>query len=192
MELEYDEKEFINYIKTKKKDGLALRSPSAKFSASPRYFIEITFNYPRTPLFLKMISEYQKKLYSKCWHKTVDRYKISTDNFCSEYIYEPCKSGQLHCHGYISFDIGNMHFPLVLLSDIAKSYLNLLTKKYSKFEEKYMYAEYRRYRCPSICLQLRSSHDDNYKERVEKWETYIAKWQHADVKKQNTWKENID
>lgn len=177
MELEYDEKEFINYVKNKKEvQSLGVPPPNL---VSPRhtYFIEITFNYPRTPLFLKMTSEYQRKLYSRLWHNVVDRYKLSTERFYSEYVFEPCKSGQLHLHGFIRFDIGNMHFPLVLLSDIAKTYLNLLPKKYEKFHEVNMYAQYFRFRCPSICLQLRSSHDDNFHDRVNLWQKYIAKMQ---------------
>lgn len=185
MELEYDEKEFVNYIKHKKKDGLILGvHPPNLVTPRHTYFIEITFNYPRTPLFLKMTSEYQKKLYSKLWHKVVDRFKISTEHFYSDYVYECCKSGQLHCHGFVRFDIGNMHFPLVILSDMAKTYLNLLPKKYDKFHEANMYSQYIRYRCPSICLQLRSSHDDNFHERVNLWFEYIQKCQHdEDIKK---------
>lgn len=182
MELEYDEKEFVNYTKKKckeKKDGHALGVHPPNLVLNHRYFIEITFNYPRTALFLKMTSEYQKKLYSRLYHKVIDRYQISTQNFDSHYVFESCKSGQIHCHCRVMFDIGNMHFPLVLLSDIAKAYLNLLPKKYSKFNEANMYSQYNRFRCPSICLQLRSSHEDDFKERVDLWLAYMQKSQYT-------------
>lgn len=72
-------------------------------------------------------------------------------------------------------DIGNMDFPLVIVSDIAKSYINLLPKKYSKFHEANVFHQYNRFRCPSIVVQLRSTHEDNYNARVKSWKYYIHK-----------------
>lgn len=148
---------------------------SAKSSMAPNYFIEITFNFPRTVAFLRKSSEEQKKLYIKIWHHVISPYKLHTTNFTSEYQFEACKSGQIHLHGYVQFDKDPLSLPLVILSDLVKLYLNGLPAKYNKFKEANMYAIYKRYRCPSLCMQIRESGTDEYTDRVTKWKAYIVK-----------------
>ena len=172
---------FINYdelfsLENDEKRVQSLGGP-AKFTNGHRYFIELTLNHPRSKLFLSCTSDLQKKMYLKLWHYMIKPYKLTMSNYESDYVFESCKSGQLHLHGYVSFDVCDMNLPLVLISDIVKRYLNRMTKRYSEFKEANMFHEWKRYRCPSIVCQLRYSEDDNYEERCSKWKLYMQKTQ---------------
>jgi len=170
MFINYDEM-FGNENDTKTSGSIVLGGPAK----CPTYFIEVTLNHPRSKLFLSCTSDLQKKLYLKLWHYMIKPYQLSCKGFECDYVWEACKSGQLHLHGWMKIDIGNMVFPLVLISDIVKRYLNKMTVRYRDFKEANMHEQYKRYRCPSIVIQLRDSHDDNYDERVSKWKLYLTK-----------------
>ncbi len=135
------------------------------FLGAPRKitgYLEITLNYPRTALFLKKNSTQQKALYSKIWHYIKNACGIPDE---SPFVFEYCSTGQVHLHGYIS--LHGKYFIMGAISDIVKSILNSLPKKYCMFKEGSMYVDYERYRCPSCCVQ----HRDN----IDKWLTYMNK-----------------
>lgn len=134
-------------------------------------FIEITLNYPRTQTFLNKNSTQQQALYCKLWNR-VKNARCVTALQEAGHVYEYCKSGQVHMHGYMRLKYDRPHFVFGVISDIVKSYLNCLPKRYQNYSERHLHYEYKRYRCPSICVQYRDIDD---KERIDLWHKYMRK-----------------
>jgi len=151
-------------------DGEVHRVVGPRQKTGARY--EITMNYPRTSAFVLATSERQKKIYAELWRKTIAVFDSLTITK-SRYIYEYCKSGHVHLHGYIDIELEKF-YPVGGIADLVKTYLNLLPKKYQKYIDSKMSAEWARYRDNNICVQYVEI--DN-KQRIHDWETYINKYQ---------------
>lgn len=150
---------------TSQNASIPVKLPKPKFMC----YIEVTMNYPRTPTFLKLNSIRQKELYKRLWFNTKNIPKICIK---SEMVFEYCKSGQVHLHGYVILDHSEAFHILGLISDYVKNYLSLLPNKYDKFNEASMFEKYERYRCPSICVQYKEGLDS-----LVLWEKYMEKCQ---------------
>lgn len=134
-------------------------------------YLLITMNYPRTKSFVNKTSTEQKKLYSKLF-QTLEGINFLTNN--SKYIYEYCQSGHIHLHGYVEMNVETKGSPIGAVADVVKRYLSMLPKKYQTYNDKSMFSEYIRYRCPSICVQYIFKDDV---EGLKQWETYMNKFQ---------------
>lgn len=132
----------------------------------PHGVFEITLNYPRTASFIKKLSGEQQRMYIKMW----DILKCSCGMpMASGVKFEYCKSGHVHLHGYLIPSM-TTYYIIGYISDLVKSYLRMLPKKYQQYNEKCMFSGYYRYRSPSICVQY---NDDP--ERFKTWYNYIHK-----------------
>lgn len=130
--------------------------------------IEITLNYPRTSGFVKMVSRKQKQMYLKIWDVIKCACGIPLESKC---VFEYCKSGHVHLHGYLIPSVEN-YYVLGYIADIVKTYVNMLPKKYSIYNDKCMFSEFLRYRSPSICVQYNKSDV-----RFNEWLNYLNKQQ---------------
>lgn len=136
--------------------------------------IEVTMNFPRTPSFLKMTSSKQKVLYKKLMR--ILNNSIGMNIHEPELFFECCQTGQIHAHGTIHIN-HDYKVISVLLSDMAKSYLSCLPKKYSRFYENHIYPEFNKYRSPSLCLKYIDLDNEEDREQSDKWYDYIRKQQ---------------
>lgn len=142
-----------------------LSNPISSY-VSKHGFFEITLNYPRTATFIKMLSTKQKILYAKLF-RTIT-HCISPPHE-SKYVYEYCKSGHVHLHGYMIPSIKS-YYILGYIADMVKTYVSLLPKKYSKYVDSCMFSKYNRYRSASICIQYSDKLDE-----FNRWLMYMRK-----------------
>lgn len=129
--------------------------------------LQVTINYPRTASFLKMSSQKQKLLYIKIFNILYNAIGMNTGDY--DIVFEACKSGQIHLHGWFTIQ-HDYRVISVLLSDIVKQFLQCLPKKYSTFKESNIYSQYNRYRSPALCLQYIDLSND---EDIQKQQNFI-------------------
>lgn len=149
--------------------GPILGSPTT----NSRCYLEITLNYPRTAGFKNMTSDKQKGLYSRLLQLIKCTFGPTGIERC-EHTFEFCKSGHVHLHASIIFVFSTIHIPIGVVSDVVKTYLNQLPKRYSVYQEGCMHIGFIRYRSPSIAVQYTSFED---KKRIDIWNKYINKYQ---------------
>lgn len=156
-------------------EGPALGSPSPQkrditYQTKGGYY-EITMNYPHTLAFTRMLSSAQRRKYTLLFRNTIAA--LGIDNIVeSNYIFEYLKSGHHHLHGYVIIKDELPIYPIGGISDMVKTYLLQMPKKYARYRDSCMYSEMGRYRCPSICIQYQ------YKEntaRLQEWREYLCK-----------------
>ncbi len=135
-------------------------------------YIELTLNLPRTSAFANATSMKQRLFYLKIYNliKCTFGPLACTE---SEHYFEYCKTGHVHLHSLIKFELPGKHVPIGVVADIVKVYLSQLTKKYSNYADSCMYSDYIRYKSPSIVCQY--TEVDNI-ERIEIWRNYIKKY----------------
>lgn len=116
-------------------------------------YVEVTLQYPRTSSFTNMVSTKQKQIYRRSFNHIKDSIPM---NLVEDYghVYEYCENGHVHLHGYIQ--IKGTHCPIGVVSDVVKTYLNVLPKKYGRYKEGCISYEYLRYRDRPICCQYRN------------------------------------
>lgn len=140
-------------------------------------YLEITMNLPRTPTFLKADSDKQKALYTTIFNKTFNCIPMVKLAKHKEFIFEYCKSGQIHLHGYITLNDDVKYNAHGLISDLTKRYLECQPKKYSKFSENKMYTfdngDTVCYKTDSLKLSWKNNQDS----RFDEWLNYIQKAQ---------------
>lgn len=146
---------------------LAPSAPPSEFQSD--FSMLVTLNYPRTVGFLRASSQVQKELYKKLLHDIKNFNGMIPYNV--EYVFEYCKSGQVHLHALLQYKTTQVYCIGGLISDFVKNYLKNLPKKYSLFKEGCMFYEYQRYRAPQIAVQYKLTED----EYIEKWRTYMHK-----------------
>lgn len=140
---------------------------------SPKFHgkLEITMNYPRTIAFSKKTSVEQKKIYSILWHKL----KCLFGHNDNDFVYEYCKSGHVHLHGWI--DIKGKYFIAGLVADYVKSYLRFMPTKFSRYKDFNYYPEYTCYKSPSILVRYRDMEVIEDRVRHEEYLKYMLKQQ---------------
>ncbi len=135
--------------------------------------IEITLALPHTALFLRSTSVQQKRLYMSKYQMLITHIvSLIKDHDC---VYEYSRNGQVHMHASIRLLSTARYNITGLVSDIAKIYLQTLTKKYSGFNPKLMvYHDNDNtvgYHCPSISIK----HCVHQSDRLIKWQEYLQK-----------------
>lgn len=169
-----DEETSNSAVSTSRRDTAKLRITP---SAPPHRYIEITLNYPRTATFLKYGSFEQKRMYTRLWNVIINNFTTLMRVNSSRAVFEYCRSGQVHLHGYLVIEPNTKYYVAGLVSDMVKCYLNELPKKYNKFVEKCIYYfdddNTVCYKCPSIKICHRTSQLDRFTE----WEEYLSKQQ---------------
>ncbi len=134
--------------------------------------IELTLCHPQTSKFLKLTSAYQKLYYDRIYQKILCTFGMHNIK-CSEHVYEYTKCGQIHMHASIELRFPTPHFPLGVVSDIVKTYLNEIPSiKCNRYNDACMHVEWQRYRCPSIVCQYRPI---SAVSRLDAWQQYIRK-----------------
>lgn len=125
-------------------------------------FLEITLNPPRVKGYLNLPSKTQKSVLLKVFRNATVKYNCS-----SEYIYEYCKDGQIHLHGFIKMlDHGII---AGLIQDVAKCFLRCFKLSNSS---RYYNSEWMRFRAPCCCIQFRYKPED-----IAEWKAYMMKQQ---------------
>ncbi len=140
-------------------------------------FFEITLNLPRTEKFNSMLSSRQKDAYAFIWDYIKNVVNINSRN---HYVYEFCKSGHVHLHGYILLDDSVKHIPIGAISDIVKMFVKVYNRVFSsmnkrnilKYSDRSMWYMENCYKMPSICIHYRDKHDN---ERFQEWSNYMQK-----------------
>lgn len=132
--------------------------------------IELTLNYPRTAKFKRCSQDEQKSVYDNWFNHFALRY--GNRIVSNRKVFEECKSGFIHVHYDIEFKTLKEYYPAGLVSDIVKTLLEPLPLRHSKFDMKNYNCEYRRYRCPSMVVQLRDIGDIP---RAIQWDMYLSK-----------------
>lgn len=131
-------------------------------------YVLITLQHPRTKKFLKADSKEQKAmLYRILWNsKNFNGLRPELD---STYVFEHCKSGQIHLHAMLHYIVKcNFHI-IGFISDIVKNFINNMPLCTIQFKEGFMFTKYQRYKSPPICVQYKSDTEDpEYKEFWEK------------------------
>lgn len=134
-------------------------------------YLGFTLNHPRTVKFLNASSQQQKNIYTKWYNSFKNTFAFDSE---SVMVFEYCKTGQVHCHGYITMK-GN-YFTNGAVSDLTKAILKFLPSKYNKFNENFLFDKFNRYRCPSIVVQhYTPNEDDNTISGIKHWKAYINK-----------------
>lgn len=141
--------------------------PTFLDSRNGPFWLEITLNHPRTPSFNKLLGFQQHKLYLKILNDLkAFRYDIIDHSF------EISADGNYHCHALFKrTQDDTIHFPLGCISDTVKTYLLCMPKKYATYKTGCMYAKWKRYSGPGICVQ----YTDN-KKRADEWQKYLSKY----------------
>lgn len=140
-------------------------------STTAKFYIELTMNYPRSARFVKMRTAKQHQFYNQILSivlQSIGPGKLELENKC----FEINGDGNYHCHALIRCVTAVHHFPIGVVSDMVKTYLELLPKKYSKYSGTAMHPGYVRYRCPSIVCQYRDMTDPH----VDVFRNYIDKY----------------
>lgn len=156
--------------------GPVLGSPTQKSGVqvyNSKCNLEITLNFPRTTVFKNAKSDSQKALYLRLLQIIKCTFGPTTLEEC-EYTFEYCKNGHIHMHASLLFNFPHLHIPIGVVSDVVKTYLKQLPKRYSNYQEGSMFVNYIRYKSPSITVQYVSIEDSK---RSEIWKTYINKYQ---------------
>lgn len=143
-----------------------------RVSQKKQYHLEITLNAPPTPHFNNLLSSKQELYYRK-WYRSLNGFiqnnigDIEHLNIVFEYGE---KNGKLHLHGVLVFKPRDDYFTDGIIQDIAKLLLQYLPGKHKKFLPGYYYPQYKRFKSPSVTIQMS---DD--KTRLRKWLTYMTK-----------------
>lgn len=138
-----------------------------------QFHIELTLNHPRTKSFCNMRSNKQKELYRKHYNILKCVFGIDAyDENKSEYHFEYCQTGHIHLHASMYFDLKRCYNIYGAIADMAKTYHQMLPKKYANFKDSYMSTKFYRYQCPAICIGYNQI--DN-KKRIEEWVKYCRK-----------------
>ena len=106
-------------------------------------------------------------LYKFFWNsKNINGMRPELD---STYVFEHCKSGQIHLHAMLHYKVTcNFHI-MGLISDIVKNFLRNMPACTIQFKEGFCYYQYNRYKSPPICVQYKSDKEDpEYKEFWDK------------------------
>lgn len=135
-----------------------------------RYRLEITLNYPRTAKFLRMTELEQKAHYRNWIDDSLEIYKGRIEK--ADIFFEKCRSGLFHVHMSITMVSTKTFYIFGLISDVVKEFVFRLPKRYAKFDVLNYNCLFRRYRCPSICIQYVEGDDQI---RCLHWEAYIRK-----------------
>jgi len=134
--------------------------------------LEVTLTYPATTEWLNMPSILQKKKLYKIW----DNMQIlSLSPKFKHHIFEFHKSGHVHLHGVIAFEMENKFSQHGLVCDHVKLALMQYPKKYKNFSDNYFKSDFVRYRSPQICVQY-INHQEKPK-RYDEWLLYMQKCQ---------------
>lgn len=136
--------------------------------------IELTLNYPRTAQFRRASHDEQKDIYHRWIDDSLSDYFPKIQKL--DRFFELCKTGMVHVHLDMVMSNAEFYYPCGLVSDIVKSFLGNLPKRFGlkTFNLLNYNCSFRRYRCPSIVCQLREITDIP---RALAWETYIRKSQ---------------
>lgn len=165
LKLKDDIKIDLTLIEDGEAPSLGRASPQLQYSD---VHLEITLNHPRTSKFVNMTSDEQRKLYDKMFSKMMQHLP---EPLCETHItkvYEYCKSGHVHLHACVEYKLSKAHFPMGLIADTVKRWLNQIKQVY---QEKNCFTEFNRYRSPSITCQ----YFQNNKERKAVWLEYMHK-----------------
>lgn len=136
-------------------------------------FLAITLNHPRTPKFLQADSRLQKHIYCKLWANMCN---VLGMHMRKQIVFEHCKTGQIHLHGYIEVPIG-ASIPGAI-SDVVKAYLNQLPKRHMKFKENCYFSQYDQDRycdAPICCAYRECILPINDKGSTAYWRKYMQK-----------------
>lgn len=138
--------------------------------------VELTITYPHTAGYLRMTGAKQEILLREIFRLTCAAlpimYHVETKCFMEYDLH-----GQKHLHGWLVIDPTYRHYPIGLLSDMAKAALSNYPKKYNKFSDACMHALFTNYRCPQIKLQYRYSDNEEDVKRFIEWKGYCQKLQ---------------
>lgn len=136
-------------------------------------FVEITITHPETVSWNKMTSSKQKLKLSEIFRLAISAIPL-THHEKSERYFEYSNHGAIHLHGYLRISDSLRIYPVGVISDITKSLLSHMPKKYSRFVSAHLYGEYCRYKSPQCVVQYRDYTDDV---RIAQWQDYCKKLQ---------------
>lgn len=169
---QWDSDEFsCNEEKTQKRETTSFSGSLAQV-AKYKAIIQVTINYPRTAKFLKSNSVQQKQIYKKLFEVLYHSMGMNTLEY--DFVFEACKSGQIHLHGWFEVE-HSIRVPTVLLSDMAKQFLLYMPKKYSHFLEAHIYPQYSKYRAPALCMKYINPDDEEDIITQENYRDYMTK-----------------
>lgn len=137
--------------------------------------IEITLTYPHTASFLRSNSEKQKKLLTRIFQLTCAGIPSNYIDSMRHY-FEYDKNGAIHCHGWLQIKDIKL-YPIGAICDIAKACLNQYPKKYAKFFDHCVFAQYNNYKCPQCKIQYRYTTSEEDVKRFANWKEYCTKLQ---------------
>lgn len=141
-------------------------------SYAAEFWLEVTLNHPRVKVWENLTSSKQCNLYLKKLHDIKNCLGFNNLEIV-DYAFEVSKDGHFHCHALLHSTCAKNHFPLGVIADCVKTYLNTLPKKYSNYKRHCMYDKYYRYNGPGCCIQYRFPKET---ERIEFWGNYIKKY----------------
>lgn len=145
-------------------------------------FLRITISYPHVAKFLRLPSEKQKILYHRIWRdlvSAIDPLHI----LCQDHVFEFGKAGQIHLHGYVELTVDRKIIPIGLVSDVVKSVLMHMPKRYERFNNKFMSSVYCQYTSPPVCVSYDFADSSEYEASKIRWKKYMQKEQ---IKKDDT------
>lgn len=157
-------------------DSQALGSESQNLSIKHKQTIhkhvfEVTLNLPRTKSFNCASSDEQKRMYRVIWTKILSKQFNINDVQTNVFVYEHCKNGSIHLHGYIKILTKYEYHITGMLGDLVKRYLRCIRQCY---KENRMYVDYQRYKDASIVMQYREDTPEGRK-RFEDFQEYMKK-----------------
>lgn len=157
-------------MKSKSKNG-ELTSLGVSSPNSTVHHVEITLNLPQTTAYVNMLSYKQKNEYYKRYQHIFGMYSKYIYDSC--YSYEFTKLGQVHLHAVWLVSPPPSYSVEGFVSDVSKSWLLSLTKKYRNYKPKCLYHndDNVKYQCPSISV----SYHINREDRFFYWVEYINK-----------------
>lgn len=132
--------------------------------------LEITLNHPRRNKEFREASKlHQHLIYEKIFDAILAEFHdITTD---SKYVFETCKDGYEHLHGYITVELSNKHSVKGLVIQATKAGIFQMPKiAHKQLTQSYYSDQYEVWRTPAVCCQW-----TELRTRIIEWENYIEK-----------------
>lgn len=135
-------------------------------------FVEITITPPLSARWLRMDAMAQSKWLMRSFVEVCACAPITHHRARDAYI-EFHANGQCHLHGWLELHHELKHYPVGLVSDMAKKILSFNPKKWSYFVPKDLNGEWARWHSHQGVVQYRYEGDP----RIAEWVTYCKKCQ---------------
>ena len=139
---------------------------------SDTFMLEFTITHPHNVSYLNMTSEQQKRKLARILQIAVSALPVMYQDE-REISFEFDSHGQIHAHAWQTY-LPFKHYPIGVISDVAKAVLSGMPKKYNKFKDNCLNGEWGVYKDAPIKIKYDPLENNP---RVDEWKAYCGKLQ---------------